>query len=180
MNKKIYWILDRYRSIAALSLIAGSDVFLTINLPSSNFSGALLLIIWPRAVTRTHLNWRKRNLLRFKRAIILNGEFLLRVEFYSLCANVTQIRFWYQGVIIDNELHIRFELDCHLSIIINYRATSVSLRSLFDCIESRWLGTFSRNSRWSWGIKRLAFSIHQSYSTRFYTIKYWTEAYQGS
>ena len=91
--------------------------------------------------------WILINLLGSERAIILIGEFLLRVEFCSFCANVTQIRFRYQGVIIDNELHTGFELDCHLSIIINYRATSVSLRSLFDCIESRWLGIFSHNSR---------------------------------
>ena len=62
--------------------------------------------------------WILINLLGSERAIILIGEFSLRVEFGSFCANVTQIRFRYQGVIIDNELHTGFELDCCLSILI--------------------------------------------------------------
>ena len=39
--------------------------FFPINLPSLNSSGVFLLIIWPRAVTRTRLNWRKSNLYFF-------------------------------------------------------------------------------------------------------------------
>ena len=61
--------------------------------------------------------WILINLLGSKRTIILIREFSIRVELRSLCTNITQIRFWYQRVIFDNELHTGFELDCCLSIL---------------------------------------------------------------
>ena len=61
--------------------------------------------------------WILINLLGSKRTIILIREFSIRVELRSFCTDITQIRFWYQRVIFDNELHTGFELYCCLSIL---------------------------------------------------------------
>ena len=85
-----------------------------------------LVIMWPRAVIETRLGWLKRKIIYFifesesiySTPIILNGEYSIRVAFYSFCPNITQIRFRYQWVIIDIELNIRFELNYCLSILL--------------------------------------------------------------
>ena len=61
--------------------------------------------------------WILINLLGSKRTIILIREFSLRVELRAFCTNITQIRFWYQRVILDNEVDAGFELHCCVSIL---------------------------------------------------------------
>ena len=61
--------------------------------------------------------WILIYLLGSKRTIILICEFSLRVELCALCTKITQIRFWYQRVILDYEVHAGFELHCCVSIL---------------------------------------------------------------
>ena len=118
----------------------------------------------PFELTALQNNW---NCFRIKSNFALNerfffSDFTLGVELCSLRASTTWIRYRYQWVIIDNEIITGFKLDCCLCITI---FITIQLSSYLGeppfiiwSYKISLFETFSRDSNWSWGIKRLTLS----------------------
>ena len=139
------------------------------NLTKSRQKNSLELTETQRKPYFSILILKKINLLGAERVIILISEFSLRIELCSLCIYITQIRFRYQWVIrawLPSQYFYKLSsyLDKPPFIIWLYRITLTrNILTQFKMI-----------------LGNKTFGIHQSYLTRFDTIKYWTEAYQGS